>query len=211
MGAAQSEETKESKQAQQEKAVIFITVITPSTKSKAAGGDRIPMSSGTSSLLRRLIYDESPLASRYSAGLTTIGDEDDDFFQYRTILDDRYVLMNISKWRSSSHPRDVVSQDFAKRRCCGILFVYDVTNSRSWDSVKDTIDSDLATLDLSNRAMIIACKCDLAQRREVSYATVKSYSDEKGLLFMETSALEDVNVEYALVSFAAKLLDSYPS
>ena len=53
----------------------------------------------------------------------------------------------------------------------------------------------------------MGCKCDPVQEREVDYVTVKQYADEKGLLFFETSAKEDINVEPAFVSFVAQLLN----
>ena len=52
----------------------------------------------------------------------------------------------------------------------------------------------------------MGCKCDLVQEREVDYVTVKQYADEKGFLFFETSAKENINVEYAFVSFVAQMM-----
>ena len=56
--------------------------------------------------------------------------------------------------------------------------------------------------------MIMGCKCDLVKEREVEIAAVKNYADENGLLFIETSAKEDINVDYAFVSFATQLLET---
>lgn len=53
--------------------------------------------------------------------------------------------------------------------------------------------------------MIVGCKCDLAKEREVDTLTVKEYAEKNDMLFFETSAKENINVECAFVSFVAKL------
>ncbi len=57
--------------------------------------------------------------------------------------------------------------------------------------------------------MILGCKCDLVEQRQVSYLTVREFVDEVGLLaiYGDQSAKENYNVEYAFMSFAAQLLE----
>lgn len=96
----------------------------------------------------------------------------------------------------------------------GLVFIYDVTKAQSWKDSKTVIDWALEEIRLhppdkvKGRFLILGCKCDLVKEREVYYATVKEYADRNDMMFMETSAKENVNVEYAFVSFVAQILET---
>ena len=100
----------------------------------------------------------------------------------------------------------------------GVMILYDITRQQTWEDCKMLIEElERAAKEMlkcyakppvsfRERLMIVGCKCDLVQEREVDTVTVKQYADEKGLLFCETSAKENVTVEFAFVSFVAQLL-----
>ena len=57
--------------------------------------------------------------------------------------------------------------------------------------------------------MVIALagnKSDLGSRRTVEYEEANAYAEEKGLLFLETSAKNDDNVDEIFLAIARKLL-----
>ena len=99
----------------------------------------------------------------------------------------------------------------------GVMFLYDITRQQSWEECKGLIDNGVleAFLDLplltqeqvEGRLMIVGCWCDLTRERQVEYTTVKEYADRNGMLFLETSPQEGVNVEVAFVSLTAQVLD----
>ena len=101
----------------------------------------------------------------------------------------------------------------------GVVILYDITREQTWEDCKVLIEElghaakellqsyAKPPVSFRERLMIVGCKCDPVQEREVDYVTVKQYADEKGLLFFETSAKEDINVEPAFVSFVAQLLN----
>ena len=96
----------------------------------------------------------------------------------------------------------------------GVMFVFDVTKLSSWEATKEMVKDTMELREnyshppSRSQFMIVGCKCDLVESREVEYPTVKEFADEHGVLYMETSAKENFNVEYAFVSFAAHLLES---
>ena len=49
-------------------------------------------------------------------------------------------------------------------------------------------------------------KSDLGSRRTVEYEEAKAYAEEKGLLFLETSAKNADNVDEIFLAIARKLL-----
>ena len=97
----------------------------------------------------------------------------------------------------------------------GMMILYDTTRCRSWIDCKvliEGLEDRAQELDtptgFRERVMIVGCKCDLVQEREVDYVTVKQYADKRGLLFMETSAKENINVEFVFLSFVAQIMST---
>ena len=153
-------------------------------------------------------------------------------WQYQSLVDDYHPL---SHWRHLSRLISLNDEDIRlyaiyetgkhsmvgkqglisfglRKRTSGAVFVYDITRHETWEDCKVMIQELIAEEgnhwqdELWKKLMIVGCKCDLVKEREVEFASVKNYADENGLLFIETSAMEDINVDYAFVSFAAQLL-----
>ena len=55
-------------------------------------------------------------------------------------------------------------------------------------------------------ALLAGNKSDLGSRRTVEYEEANAYAEEKGLLFLETSAKNDDNVDEIFLAIARKLL-----
>ena len=95
--------------------------------------------------------------------------------------------------------REVARYMFSLAGPAGIAFLYSVTDLASWENLKLVMQNCLDTAssfacDNSQRFMIVGCKCDLVQEREVDYVTVKQYADEKGFLFFELNTKENACV-----------------
>ena len=99
----------------------------------------------------------------------------------------------------------------------GIMLCYDITDSVSWDCSRCFVERFLKEMQQSHdpakfkqvvrKIMIVGCKCDLEVERQVDFMDVQVFADEREILFMETSAMENINVDYAFISFAAHLLE----
>ena len=124
------------------------------------------------------------------------------------------VIYEVGTFRYLSNTKRLIHMSLAQKDFpTGVMFVYDITRHETWEDCKIMIQEALAKNSLlleamRRRIMIMGCKCDLVKEREVEIAAVKNYADENGLLFIETSAKEDINVDYAFISFATQLLET---
>ena len=129
-------------------------------------------------------------------------------------LDDETITVEMCYGMNANAEEKALCYVFSRPCPAGIVFLYCVYDSFTWEKLKVMIQNLLHfssrsfTGDTSWRFMIVGCGCGLGKRREVDYETVKQYADEKGFLFFETSAKENINVEPAFVSFVAQLLDN---
>ena len=76
----------------------------------------------------------------------------------------------------------------------GILFVYDITNAKSFEGAKNWIDEAKDVGDFCQR-ILIGNKCDLEQERQVSLETLNEYANEEKINFFETSAKDNINLK----------------
>ena len=75
----------------------------------------------------------------------------------------------------------------------GILFVYDITNRRSFEGIKVWITE---TEEFSNlQKLLLGNKCDLKHRKIVSDEEVKKFCNEKNIESYEISAKDNINLK----------------
>ena len=84
-----------------------------------------------------------------------------------------------------------------------IFLVYDVTNRKSFENLPGWIDF----INQIESTTIALCgnKIDLKDQRVVSYEEGKNFSSDRKLLFFETSAKEDINIQKMLITTLAEL------
>eukprot|EP01124_Arcella_intermedia_P022513 TRINITY_DN3369_c1_g1_i1.p1 TRINITY_DN3369_c1_g1~~TRINITY_DN3369_c1_g1_i1.p1 ORF type:complete len:110 (-),score=32.87 TRINITY_DN3369_c1_g1_i1:11-340(-) len=87
-------------------------------------------------------------------------------------------------------------------RCDGIAFTFDITNRKSFEATKElhliTLkkDIDFYRDDKEwNNVVLVGTKLDLVQQRAVSVEEASEFAEEQGWSYVETSALERVNVD----------------
>ena len=76
----------------------------------------------------------------------------------------------------------------------GILFVYDITNAKSFEGAKNWINEAKDVGDFCQR-ILIGNKCDLEEERQVSLETLNEYANEEKINFFETSAKDNINLK----------------
>ena len=92
-------------------------------------------------------------------------------------------------------------------RCC--VIVYDITNIRSFECAKKWVN-EIQYSGISNcLKVLIGNKSDLDTRRQISFEEAKRYADDNELLFSETSAKSNDNVETIFYNIGKKLIDMY--
>ncbi|KAL6202126.1 hypothetical protein ACLB2K_025837 [Fragaria x ananassa] len=164
---------------------------------------------GKSNLLSRFTRNEFSLESK-----STIGVE----FATRSIhVDDKIVKAQIwdtagqERFASQSHSslscwfdwiriqvdryRAITSAYY--RGAVGALLVYDVTRHVTFENVERWLKELRDHTDSNIVIMLVGNKADLRHLRAVSVEDAKAFAERENTFFMETSALESMNVENA--------------
>ena len=94
----------------------------------------------------------------------------------------------------------------------GILLVYDVTDERSFNNIRNWIRNIEQHASEGVNKILIGNKCDMLEKKVISREQGQALADEYGIKFMETSAKSNINVEEAFFSLARdikkRLIDS---
>jgi len=129
--------------------------------------------------------------------ISTIGID----FKIRTIeLDGKKIKLQI--WDTAGQERFRTITTAYYRGAMGILLVYDITNEKSFDNIKNWIRNIEEHASADVEKMVLGNKCDMNDRRQVSKERGAQLAIEYGIKFMETSAKANVNVEDAFFSLA---------
>jgi len=149
-----------------------------------------------------------------STFISTIGID----FKIRTIeLDGKKIKLQI--WDTAGQERFRTITTAYYRGAMGIMLVYDITNDKSFDNIKNWIRNIEEHASADVEKMILGNKCDMNDKRQVSKDRGEQLAIEYGIKFMETSAKASINVEEAFFTLARdikakmekKLEASHPS
>ncbi|KAK2103159.1 hypothetical protein P7K49_017015 [Saguinus oedipus] len=77
----------------------------------------------------------------------------------------------------------------------GIMLVYDITNEKSFDNIKNWIRNIEEHASSDVERMILGNKCDMNDKRQVSKERGEKLAIDYGIKFLETSAKSSTNVE----------------
>lgn len=142
---------------------------------------------GKSNLLSRFTKNEFSHDSR-----TTIGVE----FSTRTVqLNGLTIKAQIWDTAGLERYRAITSAYY--RGAVGALLVYDISKHLTYESAERWLKELYDHADPHIVVMLVGNKTDLSAVRAVPLEDAKDFAEKNGLLFMETSALESVNVEAA--------------
>ncbi|PSR95707.1 Ras-related protein RABA1f [Actinidia chinensis var. chinensis] len=142
---------------------------------------------GKSNLLSRFTRNEFSLESK-----STIGVE----FATRSIrVDDKVVKAQI--WDTAGQERYRAITSAYYRGAVGALLVYDVTRHVTFENVERWLKELHDHTDSNIVIMLVGNKADLRHLRAVSTEDATAFAERENIFFMETSALESMNVENA--------------
>ncbi|XP_073702774.1 ras-related protein Rab-25b [Garra rufa] len=142
---------------------------------------------GKSNLLSRFTKNEFNHDSR-----TTIGVE----FSTRTVqLNGLTIKAQIWDTAGLERYRAITSAYY--RGAVGALLVYDISKHLTYESAERWLKELYDHADPHIVVMLVGNKTDLSAVRSVPTEDAKDFAEKNGLLFMETSALESINVEAA--------------
>lgn len=144
---------------------------------------------GKSNLLSRFARDEFRLDSK-----PTIGVE----FAYRNIrVGDKLIKAQI--WDTAGQERFRAITSSYYRGALGALLVYDITRRATFENTKKWLRELREFCSSCMAIVLVGNKSDLTHSREVNEEEGKILAETEGLYFMETSAMQNLNVEDAFL------------
>ncbi|CAL9195531.1 unnamed protein product [Musa hybrid cultivar] len=150
---------------------------------------------GKSNLLSRFARNEFSIESK-----STIGVE----FATRTVhVDDKVVKAQI--WDTAGQERYRAITSAYYRGAVGALVVYDVTRHATFENVERWLKELRSHTDPSIVVMLVGNKADLRHLRAVSLEDAEVFAEKEKTFFMETSALESLNVENAFTEVLSQI------
>ncbi|RWV82693.1 hypothetical protein GW17_00055786 [Ensete ventricosum] len=156
---------------------------------------------GKSNLLSRFTRDEFSLESK-----STIGVE----FATRSIrVEDKVIKAQI--WDTAGQERfgfltslpPITSAYY--RGAVGALIVYDITRHVTFENIERWLKELRDHTDSNIVIMLVGNKADLRHLRAVNTEDAKDFSEKENAFFMETSALESMNVENAFTEVLTQI------
>jgi len=91
------------------------------------------------------------------------------------------------------------------RGAVGALLVYDVTRHVTFENVQRWLKELRDHTDANNVIMLVGNKADLRHLRAVATEDAKGFAERESTFFMETSALESMNVENAFTEVLTQI------
>lgn len=129
--------------------------------------------------------------------ITTIGID----FRIR-LVDMEAKRIKIQIWDTAGQERFRTITTAYYRGAMGIMLVYDVTDERSFNNIRNWIRNIDQYASEGVNKILIGNKCDDVERRVVDRERGAELAREYGLKFMETSAKNNVNVDEGFLSLA---------
>ncbi|KAI3823958.1 hypothetical protein L1987_05404 [Smallanthus sonchifolius] len=150
---------------------------------------------GKSNLLSRFSKNEFSLDSK-----STIGVE----FATRSIQVEGKVIKG-QIWDTAGQERYRAITSAYYRGTVGALIVYDITRKVTFENVERWLRELRDHTDQTIVVMLTGNKADLAHLRAVPMEEAKAFSERENVFFMETSALESLNVEKAFTELLSQI------
>ncbi|KAJ3447171.1 ras and ef-hand domain-containing protein [Anaeramoeba flamelloides] len=129
--------------------------------------------------------------------ISTIGVD----FKVRTVeVNNQPVKLQI--WDTAGQERfKTITRNYYKGSQ-GILMVYDVTNSKSFENIKNWSKEVDKFSNNSFCKYLVGNKCDLQEKRRITYGMGEKLANELGIKFFESSAKTNKNIDEIFNSIA---------
>ena len=128
-------------------------------------------------------------------------------------VDFRVVTLKYENTITKIHIWDTAGQERFKsiavnyfKNSHGFIFVYDISNSSSFNDVKNWIELAFANNKSANINFLVGNKCDLESQRQVNVNEGEELAKMRNFTFFETSAKENKDVKKMFEFFAYKLI-----
>ena len=153
---------------------------------------------------------KTSLITRYTNGtfkeeyLATVGL---DYYSKEEVINNKTI--NIKLWDTAGQERyKSLTQNYFKN-AEGVLLTYDITNSESFDNLKEWISSikkNMEGKDIFIPVIIIGNKIDMEESRETSKEDAEKFAKENNYKYFETSAKTGEGVDDAIRELVIQIL-----
>ena len=134
--------------------------------------------------------------------ISTIGID----FKMKTLeVKGRRVKLQI--WDTAGQERFHTITTSFYRGARGIILVYDITNTKSFDNIINWLRNIEKHAHEDVEKMILGNKTDVEEKRMVRKGRGEEMAEEHGLPFFETSAKTDMNIAAAFVKMVEQIMD----
>ena len=125
-------------------------------------------------------------------------------YKTKTIFTDKYkITLNI--WDSAGPELFKQITNSFLTNTNGVIYVYDITNSRSFNEIKERINE---TYKLGNfESILVGNKLDLDSEREVKFDTLKEYGLKQNIKVIEVSSKTGVNIDKTFKIIVEQILN----
>ncbi|KAG8758743.1 Ras- protein Rab-4B [Serendipita sp. 396] len=156
---------------------------------------------GKSCLLNHFIQNTFKQHSQHTIGVE---------FSSRTInIGEKRIKLQLWDTAGQERFRSVTRSYY--RGAAGALLVYDITNRKSFENLSRWLADARALASPQLVTVLVGCKSDREDEREVEWAEASRWAAENDLHFLETSALTGDNVESPFLLAARSILLSIES
>uniref|UniRef100_A0A1A8EL46 Ras-related protein SEC4 n=2 Tax=Nothobranchius korthausae TaxID=1143690 RepID=A0A1A8EL46_9TELE len=126
-------------------------------------------------------------------------------FKVKTVYrNDKRIKMQI--WDTAGQERFRTITTAYYRGAMGIMLVYDITNEKSYDNIRNWIRNIEENASADVERMVLGNKCDMNDQRQVSKERGEKLAIDYGIKFLETSAKSSINVENAFLTLARDIM-----
>ena len=140
-----------------------------------------------------------------SSFISTIGID----FKMKTIdLNGKKIKLQI--WDTPGQERFYTITSTYYRGAMGSMLVYDITDSKSFDSIGKWLRNIYENANEDVVKMIIGNKCDMDDKRVIAAERGQEVARHHGIPFIETSAKTNVNVTRAFHDITLRILEKQP-
>jgi len=134
--------------------------------------------------------------------ISTIGID----FKIKTIeLRGKKIKLQI--WDTAGQERFHTITTSYYRGAMGIMLVYDITNSKSFDNIAKWLRNIQEHANEDVEKMILGNKCDMEDKRVIPKERGEAIARENGIRFLETSAKTNINIDKAFIELSESILD----
>ncbi|ODV61987.1 Rab family GTPase SEC4 [Ascoidea rubescens DSM 1968] len=156
---------------------------------------------GKSCLLLRFVEDKFN-----TSFITTIGID----FKIRTIeINGKRIKLQV--WDTAGQERFRTITTAYYRGAMGIILVYDVTDERTFQNIKNWFATVNQHANDDSQLMLVANKCDETETRVVTREQGESLAAELGIPFIEASAKSNENVDEIFFQLAGLIQEKISS